>query len=97
MILKMNQLTIFTIATGEYLSYWFKLIESSTKFLDKQLSVQWILLTDKKEEVLSNKDLASDLNLLIKPIEIRDGNAILSTEPGFGIQWDWEAVKRFSS
>ena len=36
-------------------------------------------------------------HLLIKPIEIRDGNAILSTEPGFGIQWDWEAVKRFSS
>ena len=65
----MNQLTIFAIATGDYLNYWFKLVESANKFLDKQLSVQWILLTDKKEEVLSNKDLASDLNLLIKPIE----------------------------
>ena len=65
----MNQLTIFTIATGEYLSYWFKLIESSTKFLDKQLSVQWILLTDRKEEVLLNTSVTSDLNLHVIPIE----------------------------
>lgn len=36
-------------------------------------------------------------HLLIKPIEIRDGKAILSKGSGFGIQWDWEAVKRFSS
>jgi L-alanine-DL-glutamate epimerase-like enolase superfamily enzyme len=36
-------------------------------------------------------------HLLIKPIEIRDGKAILSTEPGFGIQWDWEAIKHYSS
>ena len=35
-------------------------------------------------------------HLLIKPIEIRDGKAILSTEPGFGIQWDWEAIHYFS-
>jgi L-alanine-DL-glutamate epimerase-like enolase superfamily enzyme len=36
-------------------------------------------------------------HLLIKPIEIRDGNAILSTAPGFGIEWDWEAIKRYSA
>jgi D-arabinonate dehydratase len=36
-------------------------------------------------------------HLLIKPIEIRDGKAILSNTPGFGIEWDWEAVKRYSS
>lgn len=65
----MNQLTIFTIATGEYLNYWFKLVESSTKFLDKQLSVQWILLTDKKEEVFLNTIETSDLNLHVIPIE----------------------------
>ena len=35
-------------------------------------------------------------HLLIKPIEIRNGKAILSTEPGFGIHWDWEAIHYFS-
>jgi L-alanine-DL-glutamate epimerase-like enolase superfamily enzyme len=36
-------------------------------------------------------------HLLIKPIEIKNGKAVLSTKPGFGIEWDWEAIKRFSS
>jgi L-alanine-DL-glutamate epimerase-like enolase superfamily enzyme len=36
-------------------------------------------------------------HLLHKPLEIRDGNAIISSEPGFGIDWNMEAVKRFSS
>lgn len=36
-------------------------------------------------------------HLLIKPIEIRNGKAILSTVPGFGIQWDWEAIKHYSA
>lgn len=36
-------------------------------------------------------------HLLHKPLEIRDGNAIISSEPGFGIAWDMEAVKRFSA
>jgi L-alanine-DL-glutamate epimerase-like enolase superfamily enzyme len=36
-------------------------------------------------------------HLLHKPLEIRDGNAIISPEPGFGIDWNMEAVKRFSS
>ncbi|MEI7697626.1 MAG: mandelate racemase/muconate lactonizing enzyme family protein [Actinomycetes bacterium] len=36
-------------------------------------------------------------HLLQKPIEIRDGKAILSTEPGFGIQWDWQAIQHFSA
>lgn len=36
-------------------------------------------------------------HLLLNPIEIRNGKAILSTEPGFGIQWDWEAIERYSS
>ena len=35
-------------------------------------------------------------HLLLKPIEIRNGKAILSTEPGFGIQWDWDAIQHFS-
>jgi L-alanine-DL-glutamate epimerase-like enolase superfamily enzyme len=36
-------------------------------------------------------------HLLHKPLEIRAGNAIISSEPGFGIDWNMEAVKRFSS
>ena len=68
----MNQLTIFTIATGRYLNYWFNLVESANKFLDKQLNVQWILLTDQEEKVQANRAVISDLNLLIKPIENLD-------------------------
>lgn len=42
--------------------------------------------------------LETDLfhHLLIEPIEIENGQAILSTEPGFGIKWDWEAIHHFS-
>ncbi|MDP1852506.1 MAG: mandelate racemase/muconate lactonizing enzyme family protein [Candidatus Planktophila sp.] len=36
-------------------------------------------------------------HLLLNPIEIRNGKAILNTEPGFGIQWDWQAIERYSS
>jgi len=35
-------------------------------------------------------------HLLVKPIEIRDGAAILSTAPGFGIDWDWDAIHHFA-
>jgi L-alanine-DL-glutamate epimerase-like enolase superfamily enzyme len=36
-------------------------------------------------------------HLLHEPIEIHDGNAVLSSEPGFGIHWDIESVKKFGS
>jgi L-alanine-DL-glutamate epimerase-like enolase superfamily enzyme len=36
-------------------------------------------------------------HLLLKPIEISDGKAQLSTEPGFGIEWDWKAIQRYSA
>lgn len=65
----MKQLTIFTIATGTYLNYWLKLVESANKFLDKELNVQWILLTDKKEEVMSKQNVVSGLNLVVKPVK----------------------------
>ncbi len=35
-------------------------------------------------------------HLLHSPIRIQDGAAILPGSPGFGIDWDWEAVLRFS-
>lgn len=36
-------------------------------------------------------------HLLVKPIVISDGKAQLSTEPGFGIEWDWNAIQRYSA
>jgi L-alanine-DL-glutamate epimerase-like enolase superfamily enzyme len=36
-------------------------------------------------------------HLLLRPIEISDGKAQLSTEPGFGIEWDWKAIQRYSA
>ena len=36
-------------------------------------------------------------HLLLRPIEISDGQAQLSTEPGFGIEWDWKAIQRYSA
>lgn len=35
-------------------------------------------------------------HLLYEPIRIVNGNAVLSQEPGFGIQWDWDAIRKFS-
>ena len=34
--------------------------------------------------------------LIENPIEIRNGNGILSNKPGFGIEWNWDAIRRFS-
>ena len=35
-------------------------------------------------------------HLLHKPIQIQDGAAVLTSSPGFGIEWDWEAILFFS-
>lgn len=35
-------------------------------------------------------------HLLTEPIKIANGNAVLSQEPGFGINWDWDAILKFS-
>lgn len=35
-------------------------------------------------------------HLLTEPIKIVNGNAVLSQEPGFGINWNWDAVLRYS-
>lgn len=35
-------------------------------------------------------------HLLHQPIQIQDGDAVLSTGLGFGIDWDWEAIIHFS-
>ena len=35
-------------------------------------------------------------HLLVKPIQIIDGSAVLSQDPGFGIEWDWDAILHYS-
>lgn len=35
--------------------------------------------------------------LLHKPIQIENGNAIISKDPGFGIDWDWQRINFFSA
>jgi len=35
-------------------------------------------------------------HLLQSPIQIKAGSAILSNSPGFGIKWDWDAIRHFS-
>ncbi|MEI9907257.1 MAG: mandelate racemase/muconate lactonizing enzyme family protein [Actinomycetota bacterium] len=34
--------------------------------------------------------------LIENPIEIRNGNAVVSDAPGFGIEWNWPAIYEFS-
>lgn len=34
--------------------------------------------------------------LINNPIKLQDGEFVVPDEPGFGIDWNWEAIKRFS-
>lgn len=34
--------------------------------------------------------------LIQNPIEVKDGAVTISDAPGFGIEWDWEAIRRFA-
>jgi hypothetical protein len=47
----MNQLTIFSVATDRYLSFWLDLVNSGNLFLDKDLKVQWIIFTNRESEI----------------------------------------------
>ena len=35
-------------------------------------------------------------HLLVNPIQIVDGCAVLSQSPGFGFEWDWDAIHHYS-
>ena len=48
------ELTIISIATGRYLHFWEDLVESSAENFLNFEKIQWVLLTDRKEEI-SNK------------------------------------------
>ena len=66
----MNRLTIFSVATNTYLDYWLNLVASSEIFLDKELSIQWIVFTNRAQEIpeITKKKLGK--NLVV--IEVRD-------------------------
>jgi hypothetical protein len=52
-------LTIFSVATDRYINYWSEMVESYLKTNDSELKVQWIVFTDKSEQI--NPDLISKL------------------------------------
>ena len=47
----MKCLTIFSVATDRYLEFWLELLQSAEQFLDKDLNVQWILFTNRENDI----------------------------------------------
>jgi hypothetical protein len=47
----MTELTIFSVATDRYLEFWLELLNSAEHFIDKDVDVQWILFTNRKNEI----------------------------------------------
>ena len=47
----MKQLTIFSVATDRYLEFWVDLVNSAEEFLAKDLTVQWIIFTNRGSEI----------------------------------------------
>jgi hypothetical protein len=68
----MHDLTIFTIATDKYLQYWLDLVKSSNTYLSKDISVQWIVFTNRGDELQNDTALVSKIDLIIKPINSLD-------------------------
>ena len=67
--LSMGSLTIFSVATDRYLEHWINLVRSSSGFTENNLSVQWILFTNREGEIPSDIKLNMRDMLLIKPVE----------------------------
>jgi hypothetical protein len=47
----MTQLTIFSVATDRYLGFWLELLNTAEQFIDKGVDVQWILFTNRENEI----------------------------------------------
>ena len=47
----MAKLTIFSVATDRYLEFWLELLSSAEHFIDKDLNVQWILFTNRENDI----------------------------------------------
>jgi len=62
--MKNSHLTIVTIATDRYIHFWVELLESALKFIDLEISVEWILFTNMSEK-LTSKQLESRIKVTI--------------------------------
>jgi hypothetical protein len=47
----MTQLTIFSVATDRYLEFWLDLLGTAEQFIDQDLNVQWILFTNRENDI----------------------------------------------
>lgn len=65
----MTSLTIFSVATDHYLGYWVNLVRSSRGLIEDNLSVQWILFTNRAGEIPPDIKLGMRDTLLIKSVE----------------------------
>lgn len=77
-----HDLTIFTIATDKYFEYWVSLVESAKKYLSKDISTQWIVFTNRSEDLAQKIELTSDMDLIVQPIN--------------GLEWPLPTLLRYS-
>ena len=77
----MIDLTIFTVATGRYLDFWVRLVQSGEEFLDRSVRTQWLVLTDQSEGIPI--ELSSKLGSRLTVLEI-------THEP-----WPFPTLKRY--
>lgn len=55
--MKRPDITIVTVATDRYIDFWLELFDSALQYLDPEVSVEWVLFTNKAES-LSHKVLS---------------------------------------
>jgi hypothetical protein len=65
----MTRLTIFSVATDRYLEFWFELLRTAEQFLDIDLNVQWILFTNRENDIPQTISERFGANLLIVRFE----------------------------
>lgn len=47
----MTELTIFSVATDRYLEFWLELLSTAEQYIDKDINVQWVLFTNRENEI----------------------------------------------
>ena len=66
----MTQLTIFSVATDSYLEFWIDLYYSAEQFLGDNLTIQWVLFTNRPSDIPIQVREKIGSNFLLIPIEI---------------------------
>jgi hypothetical protein len=65
----MTQLTIFSVATDRYLEFWLELYNSAEQFLEDNLTIQWILFTNRENDIPTQVSEKLGPNLMLVRIE----------------------------